>query len=272
MAGGTRAVPRAGPFVAFDLEMSGLLPPLDAWPTDGTAPVYVLCGATARYDADGAAEEVRLWQNDAALVSRTPMLPFDVWRLLDYLWDAHARGDTLVTWGGTASDWRVLEAVCGSAAYAEKCRVMAAHHVDVPFAAASSMGGMMGLRAACLGMGLEAKHPCASAAVPLMWAAGMQALVGAHVTADAAATARVYAAMFDRARDDGADAPSLVWQTAKGAAATWYAPWRADKARVLTVAECMALPKATPKFTAPLAMDRDAIAAWLQPTLAAGHD
>lgn len=246
--------------------MSGLLPPPSEWPADGTSPVRILCGATATLTKPHSATDVQVWHHAAVGVLPLPMLPTEVCALVDFLWEAHTRGDTLVTWGGLASDWRVLTGEAGlvSAAHAHKCRVMARAHVDIAFAAATSMGGMMGLRAACAGMGLDAKHPHASALVPFMWAMGFWPAVLQHVSHDATMTACVYASMFAAASDSGSaedgqasaagvgtehaghahagaggaaghytehrtaghhtGKPRLTWQTARGTPATWYAP------------------------------------------------
>lgn len=245
------------PLVAFDLEMDGLLP--EAWPTDGTSPVRVLCGATARLAAPASPPDVRLWHSGGG----APMAPEGACELVDHLWAASERGDVVVTWGGLASDWRVLAAECGqvSAAHAARCRALALRHVDVPFAAAATTGGMMGLRAACLGMGLAAKHPLASASVPLLWRAGNYGFVLHHVLSDAVATARVYAAMF--AADDP---PKLTWQTARGATAVWLSPAveEGGQARLPSVAECLDMPAAKPWFVVPASRDTASLSAWLK--------
>lgn len=269
-----------GPFVAFDLEMSALLPV--EWPADGSSPVRILCAASARVVpaappvpatfATPAARasapplpaalpppETRVWHGAA-----TPwMTPHDLCAFIDYLWAAHTRGEMIITWGGVASDWRVLaaEVRAVSPAAAAKCVAMARQHIDIAFAAAASLGGMMGLRAACAGMCLEAKHPMASALVPVLWAMGQWPYVLAHVTADAVATAAVYERMFHA----DTPTPQLTWHTARGAAKTWYAPYVVERGapRLLTVQECLALPKATPKFSVPANLEPSAMAEWL---------
>lgn len=257
------SLPPLAPFVAFDLEMSGLLPQGE-WPADGSSPVRILCAATARVGSKGEEPHVRTWHNTAAAYSFP--LPWmgavDLCALLDYLWEAVGRGETVVSWGGLSSDWRVLAAEIRdhSPLHAARCAVLARAHVDIAFAAATSLGGMMGLRAACAGMGLETKHPDSSAMVPMLWAVGQGGFVLAHVAADALATAQVYAGMFQ-----GGGQPQLSWLTARGTVATWYAPWLSDggKARLLTVDECLARPIAKTKYEVPPHMAREAQAGWL---------
>lgn len=246
------------PFVAFDLEMTPA-----AWP--GGSVQRVLCAGTARVSAAGAME-TKVWQGAGPW-----MYAADLCKLIDFLWAEHEAGVTVVTWSGLASDWRVMaaEVRAASPAHADKCAVMARHHVDVAFAAASSLGGMMSLSAACAGMGLPAKHPYASASIPAMWAFGYRDMVLRHVEADAVATAAVYAAMFSKTCD-GADphTPTLTWETKKGAMTQWYAPYttRDGRRRLLTVHECLSRPRPRPKFPVPSHLELDAMAGWLPPT------
>jgi hypothetical protein len=183
---------------------------------------------------------------------------------------AAARGETLVTWGGAGSDWRVLaaEVSWASPRHAALCQRLALDHVDVAFAAAASFGCMMGLRAACVGMNCAAKPPGASAAVPVLWAAGRTDEVLRHVADDAVATATVYARMFrDPAR------PQLTWMTTRNVLKTWDAPVvrKAETGRACvrleTVRECLASVDArapvAPKFVVDESMRPHTLAAWL---------
>lgn len=170
----TRAA-MAAPFLAFDLEFAGTEPLTAA----------LLCAASC-----GSHDVPRLWR---ASTWGAPMAPLDVDALVEYLWAAHARGTTLVTWGGVASDWRVLAARCSGGSTAARVRAMAVASVDLPLAAAATSGCLVGLAAAASAAGLRHKAPTASAAVPALWAAGHCAAVLDHVLADASTTAVVYA-------------------------------------------------------------------------------
>jgi len=215
--------------VAFDLELSGLP---THWTADGRSPVRVLCAAVARgalpsktSEASEASQairvegssEVRVWRGAGTWMTAAELCAF-----IDTLDAAASRGETIVTWGGAGSDWRVLaaEVSWASPRHAALCRRLALDHVDVAFAAAASFGCMMGLRAACVGMNCLAKPPGASAAVPALWAAGRTDEVLRHVADDAVATAMVYARMFH----GDPDHPQLTWMTTRNALKTWDAP------------------------------------------------
>jgi hypothetical protein len=270
--------PPLAPVLAFDLELSGLP---THWPTDGRSPVRVLCAATARYcvstsvTGDHAPIDVHVWRGTGAW-----MTPPELCAFVDSLAAAAARGDTIVTWGGAGSDWRVLagEIHGFSSTHAALCATLALDHVDVAFAAAASFGCMMGLRAACVGMDCVAKLPTASAAVPLLWSAGRFDEVLQHVADDAFATASVYARMFSTPAH-----PQLTWMTVRGLFKTWDAPvvhttMRAHHhasgastrggavVRLETVRECLANLKISPKFFGFLdeSLQPQMLAAWLQ--------
>lgn len=251
-------------FVAFDLE-------LGSGASCGGSRVLCAASAAPRVPFVAAAAEappidVCVWRS--ARGGTAAMTSAEVCAFVDALWAAFTAGHTIITWGGTSADWRVLASECRtlSPCHADKCRFMALYHVDIALAAAATLGSMMGLRAACLGMGLDAKHADASAHAPRWWARGDTHRVLAHVAHDARVTAGIYARMFEEARTHDLHMPRLTWRTTRNYLAQWHAPWITlsnGSARILNVSECLALPKPHTPFKAPACMDCRTAAAWI---------
>jgi hypothetical protein len=133
--------------------------------------------------------------------------------LIDSLWRMHQSGVTLVTWGGTGSDWPKL--INALPEHAQKIREMALSSVDIPLISAAANGMMMGLAATAAGMGLGARPACDSEVVPALWTSGdavKQNEVLRHVEWDACACASLWSRLnfmsqFNR--------PQLSWITQK---------------------------------------------------------
>ena len=68
-----------------------------------------------------------------------------------------ASGHKIATWGGSASDWRLLSRECPRKA--TRIRELALESVDVPMCSCMTIGMMMGLNAACMALGFQLKEP-----------------------------------------------------------------------------------------------------------------
>jgi hypothetical protein len=86
---------------------------------------------------------------------------------IDLLQEKCMLGYRIATWGGSATDWRILAKECPSRS--AFIRAMALDSVDVPMCACMSIGTMMGLNAACNALGLSLKDSEASMFMPELW-------------------------------------------------------------------------------------------------------
>ena len=132
--------------------------------------------------------------------------------LVDALCAASDCGATIVSHGGTASDFRVLWHGVEDAAYRARVLRLATAHVDVALACAAQTGYVMSLLALAKGMGLEAKGDDASSGAPSAWLSGdarAQARVLELVASDARVTAQVFYEVACRGRQ-------LQWVSGKG--------------------------------------------------------
>ena len=109
-------------FVAFDLELDGS---------------QILCASTWRCGAEGAGKP-RLWARQDEDLRYSNMCEEDVIALLQYLQEAIDQGAVLVTWGGTASDWKFLHQAVRCPERQRAVRKMAREHVDIPLLACAS--------------------------------------------------------------------------------------------------------------------------------------
>ncbi len=249
--------------VAFDVELDKLVPPASAgesralWTDDG-AP-HITCAATYS-DTDGT-RYYHSTEPDGSIAARLGVE--DAGRLLDELYGHMSRGALIVTWGGTAVDFRALHgALQGDADRQSRCVELARQHIDIPIASATDFGGMIGLDAAARGMGQGRKSHQLSLAAPSLWSEGRRREVLQHVGRDSELTLRVYIATMTRAP------PSLHWQARSGRWRTWWCATVADAAhggmRLRNVAECLAVPLPRVPFQVPPGMDRDVAVAWMQ--------
>lgn len=240
--------------VAFDVELDRLVP--EAWGED-TAP-HITCAAVFSED-----EGAKVYFTRAQKGIGAPRLELaEAAQLLDDLWGHMERGALIISWGGTAVDFRALHAALrGDAERQRMCLSLVRNHIDIPIASATDMGMMMGLDAAAQGTGLGAKSNQVSADAPRMWSEGMQQQVLEHVKLDAMLTLRVYTAMMARAP------PCLTWATRSGRQRAWFCYLIADTERSTfrlgTVVECMQRPMKAVPFDVPLGMNRDAAVAWI---------
>jgi hypothetical protein len=135
-----------------------------------------------------------------------------------------AETTTLATWGGSASDWRVLAYECPSRR--DLVHKLALNSVDIPMCACMSIGMMMGLNAACMALGFTLKEGDSSASVPELWRHEEQRpQVLQHVSNDSFATMLV----LKQAESNSV----LPWITKRGERREWR------DVVFLTVRECL---------------------------------
>jgi hypothetical protein len=194
-------------FVTFDIEITQPIPAgVEDWRSQG--PLGISCAATLTSDG-----ELRLWHGQAAEGEPYPpsMRPAECQELLAYL--ETFPGD-VVTWNGLGFDFQVLAEESGEW---DRCRSLAARHVDPAFAMLCARGFMVGLAAAADGMRVpgKLKEVGSGAQAPELWAAGResQELVLRYVAQDVRTTREVYQGMTAW--------KCLRWITKRGRPANW---------------------------------------------------
>ena len=135
---------------------------------------------------------------------------------VDALQEKCLQGYRIATWGGSATDWRILAKECPSRA--TFIRNMALDSVDIPMCACMAIGTMMGLNAACNALGLSLKEEHASNQVPELWNSTENRLqkrheVLQHVSNDSYATLLVI--------KHAETSRTLPWISRKGHYKTW---------------------------------------------------
>jgi hypothetical protein len=132
--------------------------------------------------------------------------------LIEVLWAAHCFGTTILTWGGTGSDWKKLTK--SAPQHADKIKEMALQSVDIPLISGASTGMMMGLNATAVGMGIGAQPFCDSIDVPSFWkgSSQQQFVVVEHVRWDAWACAQIWNRLMQQIEHTR---PQLSWMTQK---------------------------------------------------------
>lgn len=133
-------------------------------------------------------------------------------------------GHTIVTWGGSSSDFKLLAKESKQDLIV---RSLALDSIDIPMCTCISIGVMMGLNAACAALGLNLKESGSSKDVPELWRSKTQRhAVIQHVSNDAFATMTVLDAMMRNS--------NLSWVTQRGHVSTWHFQ------ELWTVRECLA--------------------------------
>lgn len=240
--------------VAFDVELDRLVPEL--W--NETNSPYITCAAI--YSEKEGTKLFYTKQQDGG----APRLANeDLFALLDELWDHSQKGALIISWGGTAVDFRALHhALHGDEERQSKCKQLVIQHIDVPIASATDMGIMFGLDAAARGTGQGHKSNFVSSFAPRMWDEGQQQQVLEHVQLDAELTLKVYKSMMSNVP------PRLTWNTKSGKPKTWMCFFVADTnrqvIRLCTVYECLLRPQPHTPFVLPLGMNRDECTKWLK--------
>lgn len=185
------------------------------------------------------------------------MLPEDVAGFFDTLSRyRYSSGYVVVTWGGTASDFRVLHSLFrrfGDDARANAVLGLALDHIDIPLCTVTTSGHMMGLASVCKGMMIPMeKGADSSRLIPTMWTRNPE-MVLRHVLNDAWATLRV----FDIARNQH-PIPNIRWITRRENLRIWEFP------EFFTVGQCMAFCSPTCVFTPHPPRDRESCTRWIR--------
>jgi hypothetical protein len=243
--------------VAFDVELDRLVPEL--W-CDENMP-FITCAAIFSEEKGTRLFYTKLEKGGAPRLSRE-----DACLLCDELYAHHRRGALIISWGGTAVDFRALyNSLHGDEERQRKCTLVTKGHIDIPIASSTDTGMMMGLDAAARGTGQGHKSNDHSSSAPRMWSEGKFQEVLEHVKLDAMLTLRVYNALFHTVP------PSLTWSTRNGGKRTWYCYFIVDyernTIRLSTVAECLARPQKVTPYILPQGMNRDNAVEWLKNSL-----
>ncbi len=239
--------------ISFDVELDRLVP--EHWTAESTpfitcAAIHSKNGSKRFYSSTNGVKAPRMSLEDAA-------------KLFDELWDHTMNGAIIISWGGTAVDFRALYfALHGDYDRQCKCKMLVMNfHIDIPIASSTDTGMMMGLDAASKGTGQGEKSNTDSSDAPRLWESGEFDKVLSHVEQDAILTLKVYEHMMNL------NPPSLQWITKSGKLKTWYCSTQYDGIRNLyrlnTVSECLMIPMKTVPFEIPKCMNRDYIALWL---------
>jgi len=259
-------------FLAFDLEFDRNLPATwglettDKERRENERGIHITCAGLCGWNGN-------IWYERDRNRSPAPLAADDVRSLIEFLDMKRERGHLIVTWGGTASDFRVLAAASESKKHAMMCHRLALEAVDIPFVAASTIGTMMGLDAAAAGMGLMRKK-LDSASMPEVWKRCPMDVVQ-HVVWDARKTASVYWQMFRNMGvkhflpwmdSRGHGHPWLVWVTSRGVPKMWWTQTVVTphgRFRLPTVQECVAMPLPKPRFVPMPPRDKKSCIAWI---------
>jgi hypothetical protein len=226
----------------------------------------ILCAATSW--TNGTINVPQLWVSHNAS-GYEPLNDFMIDALIQQLWTHHQQGITLVTWGGTSSDWLKLWRYAKTPEI-RKCILEMAHaSVDIPLVSAAATGMMMSLTSTAMGMGLGARPACDSEDVPRLWNThdpAKQNEVVNHVKWDAWACAALWDKLIAQAQFSR---PQLSWVTKKSglrsvrlhrvqnAGLVWVLP---------KVEEVLKWDKPKPQFTIPEHLLTERLTSWLRET------
>jgi len=226
-------------WTVFDLEFTELL----EWQDN----IHIACASIL--SSDESVPQVWYEQDNSDYLSVSTIEAF-----VDEL-HKKSQTNTLVTWGGSASDWRMLYRECPTRS--ALIRELALKSVDVPMCSCMAIGTMMGLNAACSGLGLTIKESDDSKLVPDLWRRSdnldetleRRFKVLQHVSNDAYGTLQVV--------QQAEHSKTLPWITKKNQLKIW------NNVVFLTVAEC--LKKELPSVGFPIGPNQNAklMARWL---------
>lgn len=246
--------------VAFDVELDKLIPkdeaPQSPWSLD-SAP-HITCAAIYS-DVTGPK---LFYTRDTSHLPAKRMSKFDASRLVDELIMHSMRGALIISWGGTAVDFRALHAALdGDVQRQINVLYLAKYHIDVTIASSTDTGMMMGLDAASQGMNLGRKSNTISSAAPRLWSEGKQRIVLQHVQKDAELTLKVYQSIFRTYP------PHLRWITKNGKEKFWLCNFIFDNYRNIfrlkNVMECLQTKVPAVPFHIPIGMNRDHCVNWI---------
>ena len=194
-------------FAAFDLEFDRPLPP--SWGSEKTTierrqneqQVNIIAASVVEFNS--FAPRTRTFRSLAPLAMSTSK----IMSFAHHLLTLHEQGYAIVSWGGSASDFRML---CGKLeAYPDLVRDLkrlCMSHVDIPIAILAQHGMMVGLEscaAACLSDKGSGKETPSKKLCELWQRGGADSLrVVRHVEDDAFVTARLYRFIVESQRVD----------------------------------------------------------------------
>ena len=247
--------------VAFDLELDKLLEPVDS-PTSKSWEKYDNCPgitcASTFCNQDGS--KLFLSKDSRGNILQK-MTRKDCKVLLEELWSHYENGAIIISWGGTAVDFRALYcALNGDSESQLKCLEIIRNHVDVTISSATDMGIMMGLNAAAKGTLQGEKSNDVSTEAPKLWKNKHFNEVLKHVKHDALLTLKVYEFITSN------NPPSLTWQTKSGKSKMWTCSFMEitqDFRRLYTVMECLLKPMPKVPYAIVPGMNRDVAVEWL---------
>jgi hypothetical protein len=198
-------------FLAFDIETAAILSDLQFHDWKAHRPLGITCvAAQAHGDAKATIWDAR--QAGDGTAGR--MTPAQLVEFMEYLLRMLDQGFTVVTWNGLGFDWDVL---AEESASLEKCRELAAHHVDMMFHIFCERGHPVGLQKAAEGHGIPGKpHGMVGFLAPEKWAQGHHQEVIDYVAHDVRITLEV--ARQSEARR------SFRWITSKGTCSSMALP------------------------------------------------
>ena len=264
--------------LAFDVELDKLVPPYDgdvSWETPSKP--KVTCAATCELET-GKTRTYWSPSEDGSRLASAHLSQYALTELIDDLYSHVCRGGVVLSWGGTAVDFRALHGSVQDDAHKRMCLYLTMNHIDVPFASSSDLGCMFSLNSAAKAMGLGGKDASISAAAPQMWSNGAELEVLGHVQGDAILTALVYSRALNPLYNPHA---SMSWITQRGKIKTWkptilfqqrgigggngeeFIP-QMRPPRMQTVQECMSRPKPIVPFVTPHGLDRDFAIKWME--------
>jgi len=239
--------------IAFDVELDRLVP--EEWNTDSSP--HITCAATYNLQSG-----IKTYFSSKENLQSPKMTFDDCAKLLDDLWEHTQKGAMIISWGGTAVDFRALHYCLHSDATRQnKVKQIALHHIDIPIASATDTGMMMGLASASKGLMNTDKSIKNSSLAPKLWSEGKFQEVLRHVELDAILTLNVYNNIFCK------QPFQLEWITKSGFKKTWFCSSICDpnrrEFRLCSVSECLTRPLPPVPFSVVDGMNRDKITKWL---------
>ena len=257
-------------YVSFDVELDGLIVEGQNDFNDISFPKITCAAIYCSKD-----ESIKLYYS----VTNNILDIYEAAEILDELWKHSMRGAYILTWGGTAVDFRALyNSLIFDKIRKQQCLTIARfYHIDITIASFTDMGIMMSLDAAARGTLQGSKILGISFLAPIIWKYGNKLEVLEHVKSDAILTYKVYNNMML------SSPPKLTWETKSGRKKNWSCSiitenrllsthLENNKDHQSTSVRCIRLPsvgecfsRIPPKvpFDIPAGMNRDTAAEWL---------
>lgn len=210
-------------YVVFDLEFTHLLNTNTAFED-----IHISCASTLLYSET----EANVWFDtdiNGHICDHLSRQTVDAF--FKYLHELALEGFLIVTWGGTAYDFRMLAKEVSVDLKSDVIQ-MCLDHYDIPFCSGTSIGMMMGLSAAAKALDLNDKSVLSST-IPELWVNDRQ-LVLNHVANDSYLTLCITNHILN--------ANTLPWITGKGILKTW------SPVILQNVRKCLQMPVPKVKF------------------------